>query len=152
MHQKHKGARSELLACAWLLERGYEVFRNISPHGPIDLVAIKDGKDIFYFDVKSTPPTKHMEYYYAPLTELQQKLRVKPIFVCENGSIFIDPPPTPTKTRHCKHCNTEFIIESAKIYCSIKCRASSRKKYKSIYKSIYEQPVAFQLKKLRGAL
>jgi hypothetical protein len=26
MESKHKGARSELIACAWLLEQGYEVF------------------------------------------------------------------------------------------------------------------------------
>ena len=40
---KHIGTNTELKAAAWLLEQGYEVFRNVSSHGEIDLVAIKDG-------------------------------------------------------------------------------------------------------------
>jgi hypothetical protein len=36
---KHVGARSELIACEWLLAQGYEVFRNVSAHGPIDIIA-----------------------------------------------------------------------------------------------------------------
>ena len=32
------GAISELLACTWLLEQGYEVFRNVSPFGDNDVV------------------------------------------------------------------------------------------------------------------
>lgn len=32
-----RGAQAELLACAWLLEQGYEVFRNVSPSGDYDL-------------------------------------------------------------------------------------------------------------------
>ena len=41
METKHKGAHSELAASVWLLEQGFEVFRNVSPHGNTDLVAIK---------------------------------------------------------------------------------------------------------------
>jgi Holliday junction resolvase-like predicted endonuclease len=52
MDTKHVGARSELLACAWLLAEGYEVFRNVSSHGHVDIIALKDGKT-FYFDVKT---------------------------------------------------------------------------------------------------
>ena len=37
---KHRGAQAELTACAWLLSQGYEVFRNVSQHGVVDLVAI----------------------------------------------------------------------------------------------------------------
>jgi Holliday junction resolvase-like predicted endonuclease len=52
MDTKHVGARSELIACAWLLAEGYEVFRNISPCGLVDIIALKDGKT-FFFDVKT---------------------------------------------------------------------------------------------------
>jgi hypothetical protein len=52
-HGKHRGAESELKACAWLLEQGYEVFRNVSAFGVIDIVAIKDGV-VRCIDVKST--------------------------------------------------------------------------------------------------
>lgn len=37
------GDMSEMTACVWLMQQGYEVFRNVSSAGPIDLVAIKDG-------------------------------------------------------------------------------------------------------------
>jgi hypothetical protein len=54
MDLKHLGTRSELIAAVWLLERGYEVFRNVSSAGPIDLVAVDpaDGA-VYLFDVKS---------------------------------------------------------------------------------------------------
>jgi hypothetical protein len=50
--RKHRGAYSEIIACAWLLESGYEVFRNMSSHGPIDIVAMK-GRETLYIDVKT---------------------------------------------------------------------------------------------------
>lgn len=37
------GAISELKACAYLLERGHDVFRAVSPSCPCDLIAMKDG-------------------------------------------------------------------------------------------------------------
>jgi Holliday junction resolvase-like predicted endonuclease len=39
MERKHLPFKSELVACAWLLGEGYEVFRNVSLRGPIDIVA-----------------------------------------------------------------------------------------------------------------
>jgi len=53
MDLKHLGARSELIAAVWLLERGFEVFRNISTAGPIDLVAVDANGCTHLFDVKS---------------------------------------------------------------------------------------------------
>ena len=48
------GAQSELLAAAWLMELGYEVFRNVSPCGPADLIAWKRGTlDKHLIDVKT---------------------------------------------------------------------------------------------------
>lgn len=52
MDKKHKGAVCELTACAWLLEQGYEVFRNVSAFGHADIVAWK-GDEILKLDVKS---------------------------------------------------------------------------------------------------
>jgi xanthine/CO dehydrogenase XdhC/CoxF family maturation factor len=49
---KHQGAHSELVAAAWLRDHGYEVFRNMSAFGPIDIVGIKNGV-IELFDVKT---------------------------------------------------------------------------------------------------
>lgn len=51
---KHRGAAGELAACAWLLERGFEVFRNVSSAGPADLVAwhVESGS-VYLIDVKA---------------------------------------------------------------------------------------------------
>ncbi|UOF78619.1 hypothetical protein [Bacteriophage sp.] len=38
-----RGAQAELLACAWLLQHGYEVFRNVSPSGEFDLAVRRPG-------------------------------------------------------------------------------------------------------------
>jgi hypothetical protein len=45
---KHRGAHSELTACAFLLSEGYEVYRNVSQHGYADLIAIKERQVAFY--------------------------------------------------------------------------------------------------------
>lgn len=50
--RKHQGAHGELIACAWLLRQGYEVFRNISAHGIVDIIGMKDGI-VELYDVKS---------------------------------------------------------------------------------------------------
>jgi hypothetical protein len=34
------------VGCACLLRQGYEVYRNVSRHGLIDMIAIKDGKPL----------------------------------------------------------------------------------------------------------
>lgn len=52
VEMKHRGDWAELIACAWLMERGYQVFRNVSSRGPIDLVAMK-GVETLYIDVKN---------------------------------------------------------------------------------------------------
>lgn len=55
--RKHKGALSELRASAWLLEQGYEVFRNVSAHGPIDIIARHpETGELLLLDVKTKHP------------------------------------------------------------------------------------------------
>ena len=51
IHRKHTGARSEMIACVWLLDQGYEVFRNVSQCGLIDVVAVK-GNEVLRLDIK----------------------------------------------------------------------------------------------------
>lgn len=53
MNPKHKGAYAEAVAKAYLLRMGYEVFENVSQHGPVDFVAMQGGV-IDLFDVKMT--------------------------------------------------------------------------------------------------
>jgi type 1 fimbriae regulatory protein FimB/type 1 fimbriae regulatory protein FimE len=51
---KHRGAQSELIASAWLLEQGYEVYRNVSAVGLADLCVYNVAtKEWFLVDVKT---------------------------------------------------------------------------------------------------
>jgi hypothetical protein len=75
--KKYRGNHSELLACAWLLSEGYEVFRNVSHWGPADIVGMKSGR-CFLFDVKTGAN--------AAITREQHDLGVRLIFVASDGS------------------------------------------------------------------
>ena len=46
------GAVNELIVCADLLAKQYHVFRNVSQHGPCDIIILKDDK-CFRVEVKS---------------------------------------------------------------------------------------------------
>jgi len=52
---KHRGSVAELSVCTYLLRKGYEVFRNVSPSGLCDIVAWNPstGEKLLY-DVKSS--------------------------------------------------------------------------------------------------
>lgn len=47
-----KGELSELIATTWFWDRGWEVFRNSSSTGPVDLIVLKDG-ELILIDVKT---------------------------------------------------------------------------------------------------
>jgi predicted phosphodiesterase len=90
MEWKHKGAYSELIACTWLLRQGYEVFRNVSPLGLIDIVAIK-GDVILKVDVKSANASRQ-----NPLTDKQRAAGVVALLVYVDGNCeFWKEPPVP---------------------------------------------------------
>jgi len=52
VQRKHRGSRSELQGCLYLMNQGYDVFRAVSAHGPVDLVAIR-GSETLRIDVKT---------------------------------------------------------------------------------------------------
>lgn len=52
-----KGAQGELIAAAWLIGLGYQVFRNVSACGPADLVAWWPGEMPLLIDVKAVSGT-----------------------------------------------------------------------------------------------
>lgn len=51
-----RGAAAELEVSAQLLRDGFDVFRNVAPNGPVDIVALKDGV-VYLYDVKSKSGT-----------------------------------------------------------------------------------------------
>ena len=123
--KKHKGALAELNASAWLLAQGYEVFRNVSPHGLVDLIGIKDGQT-YLFDVKTGRPRP------SALSEVQRNGNVKPIWFYDDQFHIGEPiPPSPT-IKLCANCSVEFNVRQAhQKFCSSKCNQESwwRKKH-----------------------
>jgi hypothetical protein len=83
MHDKHRGCRAELIAALWLLENGYEVFRNVSAHGYVDVIGLKEGVATL-FDVKSGSCRRSSE---------QIALDVRILVVDGNGCRILDREP-----------------------------------------------------------
>lgn len=96
-----KGTISELHACTFLLRAGYDVYRNVSLTGPVDLLTTK-GDRCLAIDVKSLPIEKETrderlkpKELYAPmrvrkLTAAQKKLNVQFLFVAADGTCNFD--------------------------------------------------------------
>ena len=84
-HEKHiKGDRAELIAAEYFINLGYSVHKNLSGHGPIDMVLIdEDGTgDVILIDVKAVSlRTKNGWKVNRIPTKKQQELDVQLIFV-----------------------------------------------------------------------
>ena len=84
-HSKHrKGDRAELIAAEYFINLGYSVHRNMSSHGPVDLVLIdEDGMgDVILIDVQALSlRTKNGWKVNRTPTKKQQELDVQLIFV-----------------------------------------------------------------------
>jgi len=84
-HSKHiKGDRAELIAAEYFIGLGYSVARNMSQHGPVDLVLIdEDGTgDVILVDVKAISlRTKNGYKVNRSPTKKQKELDVQLIFV-----------------------------------------------------------------------
>lgn len=119
MQHRHKGARNEHAAILWLLEQGYEVFRNVSQHGPIDIVAVKDGETIF-IDVKASHATK--------FTATPEQLQLKVKFLVPFGDEFLMVIPNERPdTITCPVCGKEFPNrKGGRKFCSSRCWERSR--------------------------
>ena len=77
-----KGDILEIIACGILLKDEYEVFRNISSTGLIDIIAIKDSTTLF-LDVK-TPQIYKNNIRIPRLTDAQKKLGVTIVCVYDD--------------------------------------------------------------------
>jgi hypothetical protein len=84
-NSKHiKGDRAELIAAEYFIGLGYSVARNMSQHGPVDLVLIdEEGTgDVILVDVKAISiRTKNGYKVNRVLTKKQKELDVQLIFV-----------------------------------------------------------------------
>ena len=84
-HSKHiKGDRAELIAAQHFMNLGYSVHKNMSGHGPVDMVLIdEDGVgDVILVDVKALSlRTKNGWKVNRAPTKKQKELDVQLIFV-----------------------------------------------------------------------
>jgi Holliday junction resolvase-like predicted endonuclease len=84
-HAKHiKGDRAELIAAEYFMSIGYSVHRNMSGHGPVDMVLIDEDSmgDVILVDVKALSlRTKNGWKVNRVPTKKQQELDVQLIFV-----------------------------------------------------------------------
>lgn len=129
MDEKHSGGRNELIACAWLLAEGYEVFRNVSQHGTADLVAIKSGLMI-KVDVKATRYNLDGTIQRRGLSPEQISDGVKCLMVLSDDHCVLDLDPLQacaTMITPCLHCGApiEHFISRPQKFCSgIRCRGA----------------------------
>ncbi len=97
-HAKHiKGDRAELIAAEYFISLGYSVHRNMSSHGPVDMVLIdEDGVgDVILIDVKAVSlRTKNGWKVNRVPTKKQQELDVQLIFVNLDTKEVLDVMPT----------------------------------------------------------
>ena len=99
IHRKHTGARSEMIACVWLLDQGYEVFRNVSQFGLIDVVAIK-GDEVLRLDIKG----KKSGTASTRLKKAQIEAGVRCLSVVDGVCTIHDLNVDVSKERTCRRC------------------------------------------------
>lgn len=134
------GTQSELVAALWLMKQGYEVFRNLAPVGPVDLVGLKDGKTEL-FDVKTAYRAQDGRPVRAKFTQKQKELGVKCICVFADGSCAFDDHQSfvgDQISRVCKGCGKEFIVGrwiSRQKFCSGLCGTIYSKKRRRLEES-----------------
>ena len=119
--QKHFGARNELIACTWLLEQGYEVFRNISQHGDIDIIAMKDGETL-YLDAKFSRTGAENRLRTSQIAAGVKRLNVSRDGQCSivAEAVSIEQALAP---KHCLHCGELFKPSKERnVYCNKRCR------------------------------
>jgi hypothetical protein len=100
----HTGAANELIVAADLMRKGFEVFRNLSPRGLVDVIA-RRGPDLFRIQVKSascarspaSPEEKEANDLFAFVTDGSVRYRtLKRRTAIRLGS----PTPRPTSRGH----------------------------------------------------
>jgi hypothetical protein len=118
---KHFGARNELIACTWLLQQGYEVFRNISQHGEVDIIAMREGETL-YLDVKSSQTGTANRLRASQIAAGVKRLNVSTDGQCTiaDDAVSLEQLLTP---KHCLHCGALFKPSKERnVYCNKKCR------------------------------
>tara|TARA_R100001369_G_scaffold1182_1_gene3975 strand:+ start:1267 stop:1635 length:369 start_codon:yes stop_codon:yes gene_type:complete len=117
-HSKHiKGDRAELIAAEYFINIGYSVCRNMSQHGPVDLVLIdEDGTgDVILVDVKAISlRTKNGYKVNRSTTKKQKELDVQLVFVDLDTREVLDAMPTKRTKKVKKTDMTNVVLFESK--------------------------------------
>jgi hypothetical protein len=140
MDKKHKGVYSEFRAALWFLEKGYEVYRNISQHGFCDMIVCKD-KELIKVDVKTAVISKKTGFMHCSgLSENQKNEGIKILMVDIDGDRVLWAEDSEAHqfercVRSCLMCGVEMKIDqkrrSKKLFCSPLCRMRHHNKKNS---------------------
>lgn len=128
------GLKYEMLACAWLIARGYFVFKNIGMYGPVDIIAMKD-EEIIKFDVKKAKfgRTGAIIGKKMAKTFYQRNHGIEILLVRDSGECFLEKDIRPYNTalgeyvfyKKCRGCNHKFTtLKKSQMYCKLGCRKS----------------------------
>jgi hypothetical protein len=117
-HQTRIGAVSELLASAFLLKQGYEVFRNVAPDGCADIVAFNKER-LRKIDVKTTRLNNEGKIQLIPKAQdVGKQNGVEILYVLSEKEIYfaedIDDNYNNTNQKKCPNCLNDFIAKSRK--------------------------------------
>lgn len=116
--KKHRGAESEMIACAWLLANGYEVFRNVSQHGDVDIVGWKAGS-FESFDVK-TLDERHILRSLSK-NQMDRGVQILAVDSVTNSCRLIVA--AVWEDRLCKRCGGTFKLKvRAQLFCNPSCK------------------------------
>tara|TARA_R110000744_G_scaffold177566_1_gene296509 strand:- start:2895 stop:3269 length:375 start_codon:yes stop_codon:yes gene_type:complete len=103
-HSKHiKGDRAELIAAEYFMNLGYSVHRNMSQHGPVDMVLLEEDSkgETILVDVKALSlRTKNGWKVCRTPTKKQKELGVQLVFVDLNKREVLDVLPQKPRKRH----------------------------------------------------
>ena len=114
-HSKHiKGDCAELIAAEYFMSLGYSVHRNMSSHGPVDMVLIdEDGiGDVILIDVKALSlRTKNGWKVNRSPTKKQKELDVQLIFVNLDTKEILDAMPKKRDKKVKTYTNTKNVVD-----------------------------------------
>jgi len=117
-HSKHiKGDRAELIAAEFFISLGYLVCRNMSQHGPVDLVLIdeEDPTEIILIDVKAISlRTKNGYKVNRTPTKKQKELDVQLVFVDLDTREVLDVMPT-KRSKQAKKTDMANVVPFGRI-------------------------------------
>jgi len=117
-NNKHiKGDRAELIAAEYFISLGYSVARNMSQHGPVDLVLIdEDGTgDVILVDVKAISlRTKNGYKVNRTQTKKQKELDVQLAFVDLETREVLDAMPT-KRSKQVKQTDMTNVVPFGRI-------------------------------------